>query len=78
MYHNSAVVRTYDISPSRGWTKSTNGALPRDSIELNARQNEKIKNLKRQEKKTVDRGLRRVDCKYNGTKYAECDGNDRH
>jgi len=68
----------YYISPSKGWTKNTNGALPRNLIELNARQNEKIKNLKRQEKKrkTVDRGLRRVDCKYNGTKYAECDGND--
>jgi len=35
--------------------KSTNGALPRDSIELNARQNEKIKNLKRQEKKKKNR-----------------------
>jgi len=32
------------------WTKSTNDALPQGSVELNARQNEKVKKLKRREK----------------------------
>lgn len=61
----------------KGRTKSTNGALPQGSVELNARQDEKVK-TSRKGRKTVDRGVCRVVCVQRYNKYAECDGNDRH
>lgn len=71
VYHDSGVERTSNIYilfiQVKGWKKSTNSALPQGSVELNARQNEKVKNLKRREKeenrrpRSLSRGL------YNGT-----------